>query len=143
MLQGSNLRPTACKAVALPTELNTRRSDLARMRADKWGQTNGVRQMGSGSFYLLPGFRKYQTTVQQTSNVLTAIGPAQDQRGRQLKTRHFTRVCNCSRVCSWYERRNVGADAGRVRPLGSTPKSSLILQIFVLSLPGTLLPRLK
>ena len=24
VLQGSNLRPTACKAVALPTELNTR-----------------------------------------------------------------------------------------------------------------------
>ena len=27
VLQGSNLRPTACKAVALPTELNTRRSE--------------------------------------------------------------------------------------------------------------------
>ena len=25
VLQGSNLRPTACKAVALPTELNTRK----------------------------------------------------------------------------------------------------------------------
>ncbi len=27
VLQGSNLRPTACKAVALPTELNTQHPD--------------------------------------------------------------------------------------------------------------------
>ena len=41
VLQGSNLRPTACKAVALPAELNTRFSKWPRMVARPEALSNG------------------------------------------------------------------------------------------------------
>ena len=41
VLQGSNLRPTACKAVALPTELSTRNSERSRIL--QLGRTKSIR----------------------------------------------------------------------------------------------------
>ena len=83
MLQGSNLRPTACKAVALPTELNTPALEEKHC-TDNHMQVNAVFQFlyrlfsVSGSFLLRHVLRVYVDRVSGHKVALIAGITGQD-----------------------------------------------------------------